>query len=289
MVSNSDNRKHKYLSTIFYTMPTQTSVLAIPKFRLYAGEKPFYLAKGVVTEDGKPKVSVTRWDADYVLRQVEKTAGLPSLYESHIAAAQDPELRQSIFSLPAEWQRTLILNPNAPTDTPEYVLMDADRNQAVLQPSDTPRSLNPVKVHKEGERNIVVANVFDIHFPLRNGRYNPEDLDQKTGFPKQLDPKGRYLIWFGSDSRLYASLLGWDGNVIWDWGPAGSNECVGFRGASTENLPAELLDVEEHEIDVGEEKDTRQIILDRIDRLEAGYSGDTERTLKEIADLRKLL
>ena len=238
-------------------MPTETSVLATPKFRRYGGEKPFYLSKGVVTEDGKPKVSVTRWDADYALRHVEKTAQLPSLYESHTAAAQDPELRQSIFSSPAEWQRTLILNPNAPTDTPEYVLMDADNSQAVLQPSDKPRSLNPVKVHREGERNIVVVNVFDVLFPLKNGRYNPEDLDQTTGFLTRADPHGQYRIWFGSKARLYASFLCWDGVVDCSWGPADSDERVGgFRGVSTGNLPAELLDVEEPGVfDDGKDKE----------------------------------
>ena len=223
-------------------MPTETRVLATPKFRKY-GE--FYLAKGVVTEDGNPKVYVTRWDADYVLRDIEKSAGLPSLHESHIAATQDKEIRKSIFSFPAEWQRTLILNPNAPTDTPEYVLVDADRNQAVLQPSDKPRSLNPVKVHREGERNIVVANVFDVIFPLKNGRYNPEDLDQTTGFLTKTDPNGQYAIWFGSDSRLYAVILGGDGDADCDWGPSRSNDYVGLRGRSTGNLPENLVESED--------------------------------------------
>ena len=80
--------------------------LEMPKMRrlVYADGSPFYLSRGVVTEDGKPKVSVTRWDADYVLRQIEKQKGvpegtlsLPTLYESHEGAKQDTEINGTIF------------------------------------------------------------------------------------------------------------------------------------------------------------------------------------------------
>ena len=215
---------------------------------------------------------------------------MPTLYELHAGAKQDPQVRQSIFSYPAEWQRTFILNPNAPTDTQEYVLMDADKNQAVLQPSDKPRSLNPVKVYREGDRNMVVANVFDVPFPLKGGRYNPEDLDQTTGFPKQLDPKGQYGIWFGSDSRLYAVFLFGYGVAHCRWGPSDSHGSVGLRGRSTGNQGSEILF--ESEVDVlqarlenleKERRDERVALLGEIDRVEAHYVDGLQqlRALKE--------
>jgi len=234
-------------------MQTEAPVLATPKFRRYTSPKgEFYLASDIVTDNGKPKVYVRRWNADSVLRSIETqypapegSIQLPTLSDSHTAAEQDEEVRDSIFSRPSEWQSTLILNPNAPAETQEYVLMDDE--QRVLQKSRKPRSLNPVKRYQEGDRQIVVANVFDIPFKLQNFRYNPEDLDPETGFLRKLDPNGKYGVWFGDKDRLYAVILRWNGDADCVWEPGYPIEAVGLRGRSTGNLPAELL---ESEVDI---------------------------------------
>ncbi len=213
------------------------TALVLPKFRTYGeGDRAFYLAKGLVTENNQPKTSISRWDSEQVLRELEKQYGvpegtlrLPSLYESHTAARQDPEVRQSIFSWPAEWQRTFVLNPNGQTETPKYVLMDDQ--EKVLQPSGKPRSFNPIRTYIEGDKNIVVANVFDIPFDLVDSRYNPEDLDP-TGFLERLNPQGQYGIWFGSNPSLYAVILREDGRANCLWEPSASRGFVGLRGVS---------------------------------------------------------
>jgi len=242
-------------------MTAETPTLATSKFRKCtspAGE--FYLASGVVTENGKPKVYVSRWGADNALRELEtqysspkSSIQLPTLYDSHIAAEQDNEIMDSIFSFPSEWQSTLILNPNAPPDTENYVLMDDQ--ERVLKKSEKPRSLNPIKIYKEGEKNVVVANIFDVPFKLQDGRYNGlENLNPETGFFSFTDKplsEGRYGLWFGSDERLYAVILYVNGHTNCCWEPTGSAINVGFRGRFTGNrgqeLPESLL---ESEIDV---------------------------------------
>ena len=233
-------------------METTTPSLALEKFRRYSdhNDRPFYLSKGVVTENGQPKVSISRWSIDAAYRELERAAKAPegsirpqTLYESHTAAKADPDLNKSIFSFPAEWQLHLILNPNAPTETDQYVLRDADGKP--LQSSRTPRVLNPVRRSKDGERQIVEANVFDLPFELKDGRYGPEMLDPESGFLKEAPKaKGPYSIWFGSENRLYASVLLWHGDAHCGWGPSGSDDDVWFRGASTGNIPVELLEPE---------------------------------------------
>ena len=110
--------------------------------------------------------------------------------------------------------------------------------------------LNPVRRNLDGARQIVEANVFDLPFKLtfklKNGRYDPEMLDPESGFLNQA-PKseGPCDIWFGSDPILYASILNWNDNVYCYWEPWDSLGYVGFRGASTGNIPAELLESEE--------------------------------------------
>jgi len=93
-------------------METQTSVLATPKFRRYSdhNDRPFYLSKGVVTEEGKPRVSISRWSIDAAYRELERANRIPEgslrpekLYESHRASSQDPEAHNTTFSAPAKW------------------------------------------------------------------------------------------------------------------------------------------------------------------------------------------
>ena len=227
-------------------MPKTASTSALPKFRKYTSDNgEFYLSSGVVLEGGRPRVSVTRWNADYILKELavqsklqEGSLQLPNLYQS---------FRGDRTSSVAEWQSTLIVNPNAPTVTEEYVLMDAD--EKVLAKSETPRSLEPTKRHKEGNKEIVVANVYDIPFTLKSeSKYNPEDLDAETGFLKGLNPRGKYVIWFGSEEKVYAAVLYWDGCVSCNWGPRGSRGVVGFRGVINSQsanvkleLPVELI------------------------------------------------
>ena len=96
-------------------MGAETPILETPKFRRYispAGE--FYLATEVVTENGNPKVSVSRWAADSVFREMEARYSAPegsiqsrTLYDSHFAASQDEDMRESILDFPAEMQSTL--------------------------------------------------------------------------------------------------------------------------------------------------------------------------------------
>ena len=297
-------------------MPTQTPVLSLGKFRRYvdAGGREFYLSKGVVTEDGQSINPTSRWDADYVLRQVERQKGvpqgtlaLPTLYELHTVVKQDSEVRQSISNTPilSEWVRTLILNPNAPTETRKYVLMDADKNQAVLQHSNTPRSLNPVKMYKEGRRNIVVANVFDVPFDLKDGQYNLEMLDPETGFLKQAPKsKGPYKIWFNSNKMLCASVLNWsfdfsDDVQVLDWsfdlegdvhfncgGPSSSHDDVGLRVSSIENLPESLVESEGEFLEFivrAEIENLQQAVIGK------NYPASLKRAERVAENLRKLL
>ena len=174
---------------------------------------------------------------------------------------------------------TIILNPNAPTETDQYVLRDADGKP--LSPSNTPRVLNPVRRNIDGERQIVEANVFDLPFKLKDGRYDPEMLDPDSGFLKEA-PKteGPYGIWFGSENKLYASILRWSGYVLCHWVPSHSRDFVGFRGATSvlgsgsSVLPPELLENEEESF----EFDVRKNISDAQRYLEAGnYKAASEK------------
>jgi len=158
------------------------------------GEEFYYLSGGVVTENGKPCVGISRWDAGRRLLDMRNkyhgffSPRLPTLYQSHRAAEEDPEIRESVFSFPAEWQRNLALNPGAPGETEEYVLIDNDSGQ-VLEPSSRPRLINPV-MEFGSPQTIVRVHMFDIPFEMEreNSRYNPEDLDPETGFIGKTGP-----------------------------------------------------------------------------------------------------
>ena len=76
----------------------------------YADGTSFYLSKGVVTEEGKPRVSISRWSIDAAYRELERANRIPEgslrpekLYESHRASSQDPEAHNTTFSAPAKW------------------------------------------------------------------------------------------------------------------------------------------------------------------------------------------
>jgi hypothetical protein len=208
----------------------------IPKFRGFTyrdgKEETFYLSKGPVLEGGKPAVDVTWWDGEDVLRGIEKkyrgqefSIGKPTLYESFRAAELDREVHDTIFASPAEWQRHLILNPNAPAETDAYVIMDTDKN--VIGKSGKARNIIPVRTYKDGKRHIVEADVFDIPFRLKDGGFSPEDLSPETGFLTKQPSKGEYTIWFGGGERLYAAILDWGGDVNCDWEPGDSGERPG--------------------------------------------------------------
>jgi len=264
-------------------MPTQTQALETRKFRKYtssAGE--FYLATGMVTENADPKVRVRRWDADKVLRDIktqysnpkgfpEYSIQLPTLYQSHTAAKQDSEMHDSIFSGPAEWQSHLILNPDAPPETDEYVIKDLNRNGSTLETSSKPRLINPIEINKDNKKHIVTANVFPL-FDLEHGKYDPEDLDPENGFLKKLNPNGQYRIWFGKDNRLYAMLLDWDGVASCDWSPGGSSDIVGLRGCSTGNLPTELLESEADVLKASHARETQKL-REESERVKTHYES----------------
>lgn len=261
-------------------MVTKTSM---PKMRSFTlPDRTTYLSKGVITEKGKPKVSISWWATDYVLREIEKlynlpegSIQLPTLYESHRAAEQDPEIHESVFKWPAEWQNHLILNPDAPTETDVYVLKDINRNEKTIEKSKTPRNLIPVNRHRDGNREVVITKVFDIPFKLIDGRYDTEDLDPETGFLTKLNSNGKYNIWFGEDERLYPALLSWPGHALCGWEPGRSPADVGIRGRSTGNIPPELLESK------------TDVLRTKLERVEAGHRKEMDALYNELKEVEE--
>ncbi len=229
-------------------METATPTLETPPFGRYMdGKRKFCLFKGPITEDSIV-ISCNRWRADRILddavRQYgveEGTVRLPKLIEYWKAVEQNPRARQSILPKYGEYLLHLILPAGARTVTPGYVLKNEDGK--TLRPANRARLLNPTGIQRDRRKKIVQATVFDLPFELREGRYDPEMLDPESGFLKEA-PKseGHYGICFGSENRLYASFLHWNGLVCCSWGPSVSDAGVGFRGASTGSLPNDLLE-----------------------------------------------
>ncbi len=229
-------------------MVTQTTTLAIPLFRRYEdGKRVFYLSTGLVTEDGEP-VICNRWNADRVLNKIVSQYGrqsgtvtLPKLRDYWTAVEHRPRARKSIFSDYKEHLLHLILPAGAKTETGAHVLKNEDGR--TLRSVNRARLLNPIETVRDGRKKIVRATVFDLPFQLKYGRYDPEMLDEESGFLKEA-PKseGSYIIQFEEQNRLYASFLDWGGDVDCNWEPSSSYANVGFRGASTGNLPEKLIE-----------------------------------------------
>jgi hypothetical protein len=226
-------------------MDTELAISGFKKYNSPKGE--FYLSQDLVTEYGTLKNDIKlRVNVDNILRELEKQHDLPegsiqipNFYQSFAAAEQDKALKKSIFSIPTEWQSILILSANTPAEIGNYVLMDAKEN--VLKKSEKLRSLNPKKTYDDGDKRIFVSNVSDIDFESKPSRFNPEDLDPETGFLEKTDPEGKYLIWFGGHSMLYATCLDSSGGILCFnyWGELPFEK--GLRGSYTGKLPKNLL------------------------------------------------
>lgn len=220
-------------------MPKTASGLVIPETRKFSYQSGFTtvvyeISTGKATEGGEPKVYVSRWQAQQLA--LSKGYRLPRMWETWNAVLHDQETKQSFSSWPAEWQAELLLSPKAPRQTKDYLLKDADRNEADLGVSNVWRLLVPIGEGLDGERTIVVATVFDLpDYKSGEFRYNPVypgTWNRVTGFFnfEALGEEGPNYVFLTSGNYLHAVRLRPDGYADCDWGPEYSDGDVGFRG-----------------------------------------------------------
>ncbi len=208
----------------------------------------FYLSENPLFRKGEPKGYVSRWNAEHVLRALEEEHGieeksldLPTPYES---LELKQELRDLKGTYPGEWQRNLIISPNAPTETDDYVIMGTGGK--VIRITKKARNIIPVSIYRDGKRHVVEADVFDIPFRPRNGRFNPEDVSTDTGFlAKRPGKLGKYSILFSNyfDERetIFAMYL-FSYYLNCAWGPDHVANYTGLRVGSRKKIPSGLME-----------------------------------------------
>ncbi len=284
-------------------MEKTSSGLVIPETREFSylsGGKPvtYQMSVGKATEDGKPRVKITRWQAQRLLK--ERGYRLPRLQETWEAALQNKEIQDSLLTWPAEWQTELILTPGAPVETKTYLLKDADRGEADLSVSHIARVLVPVSEEYEEGRQIVRANVFDIpDYKPDEFRYNPENpktWDPETGFFNfnGFDPEGRYFAFFPSGEYLHAVNLNWSGFADCTWRPEDSDDLLGFRGVKI----SQSANVKSGKSPTGssgvndEPRPGNHVTLDKLRRVRAHYlsaRAEIDAGLEELGTLERSL